>query len=269
MGGEQGMVTTEQQAPGRATIAQRWLARLALVAAAAAVLVPLAAAGFNTEPGPGPGRGGWLASAALGRDPGPEEDARPRRPAAPAAVPDHEPALAGPTTQPPLRHPGGGGRRDPARPPGGGGGDRGEAGGGGGTRGWPARGPQEGWGARPLGGEAQSPGSGAGAGGKRLPGDGRDGGERAIEAGSAGGRWRPHKGLLGGLAGGEEGLDAQPAQGGPVGGGFARDGRARGAVGAAAERVRVPGERAGVAYKNHDGLETPPADGPDRAGYRP
>jgi diacylglycerol kinase family enzyme len=43
------MVTTEQQAPGRATIAQRWLARLALVAAAAAVLVPLAAIGFRAS----------------------------------------------------------------------------------------------------------------------------------------------------------------------------------------------------------------------------
>jgi diacylglycerol kinase family enzyme len=41
------MVTTEQQAPGRATLAQRWLARLALAAAAAAVLVPLAAIGFG------------------------------------------------------------------------------------------------------------------------------------------------------------------------------------------------------------------------------
>ena len=41
------MVTTEQQAPGRASVAQRWLARLALVAAAAAVLVPLAAIGFG------------------------------------------------------------------------------------------------------------------------------------------------------------------------------------------------------------------------------
>jgi diacylglycerol kinase family enzyme len=49
MGGDQGMVTTEQQAPGRATIAQRWLARLALVAAAAAVLVPLAAIGFRAS----------------------------------------------------------------------------------------------------------------------------------------------------------------------------------------------------------------------------
>jgi diacylglycerol kinase family enzyme len=43
------MVTTEQQAPGRATVAQRWLARLALVAAAAAVLVPLAAIGFRAS----------------------------------------------------------------------------------------------------------------------------------------------------------------------------------------------------------------------------
>jgi diacylglycerol kinase family enzyme len=49
MGGDQGMVTTEQQAPGRATIAQRWLARLALVAAAAAVVVPLAAIGFRAS----------------------------------------------------------------------------------------------------------------------------------------------------------------------------------------------------------------------------
>jgi hypothetical protein len=43
------MVTTEQQAPGRATIAQRWLARLALTAAAAALLVPLAAIGFRAS----------------------------------------------------------------------------------------------------------------------------------------------------------------------------------------------------------------------------
>ena len=43
------MVTTEQQAPGRATVAQRWLARLALGAAAAAVLVPLAAIGFRAS----------------------------------------------------------------------------------------------------------------------------------------------------------------------------------------------------------------------------
>jgi diacylglycerol kinase family enzyme len=41
------MVTTEQEAPGRATVAQRWLARLASVAAAAAVLVPLLVAGFR------------------------------------------------------------------------------------------------------------------------------------------------------------------------------------------------------------------------------
>jgi diacylglycerol kinase family enzyme len=47
VGGDQGMVTTEQEAPGRATVAQRWLARLALVAAAAAVLVPLLVAGFR------------------------------------------------------------------------------------------------------------------------------------------------------------------------------------------------------------------------------
>ena len=43
------MVATEEQAPGRATLAQRWLARLALVAAAAAVLVPLAAIGFRAS----------------------------------------------------------------------------------------------------------------------------------------------------------------------------------------------------------------------------
>ena len=41
------MVTTEVQAPGGATVAQRWLARLALVAAAAAVLVPPLVAGFR------------------------------------------------------------------------------------------------------------------------------------------------------------------------------------------------------------------------------
>src|SRR5215218_2976450 len=49
VGGDQGMVTTEQGAPGRATVAQCWLARLALVAAAAAVLVPLAAIGFRAS----------------------------------------------------------------------------------------------------------------------------------------------------------------------------------------------------------------------------
>jgi hypothetical protein len=41
------MVTTEVQAPGGATVAQRWLARLALVAAAAAVLVAPVVAGFR------------------------------------------------------------------------------------------------------------------------------------------------------------------------------------------------------------------------------
>jgi diacylglycerol kinase family enzyme len=41
------MVATEQQAPGRATVAQRWFARGALAAAGAAVLVPLAAIGFR------------------------------------------------------------------------------------------------------------------------------------------------------------------------------------------------------------------------------
>ena len=43
------MVATEQQAPGRATLAQRWLARLALVATAGAVLVRLVAAGFRAS----------------------------------------------------------------------------------------------------------------------------------------------------------------------------------------------------------------------------
>src|SRR4030095_4800152 len=41
------MVTTEQETPERATILQRWLARLALVAAAAAVLVAPVVAGFR------------------------------------------------------------------------------------------------------------------------------------------------------------------------------------------------------------------------------
>jgi diacylglycerol kinase family enzyme len=43
------MVTAEQQAPGRPTVAQRWLARGALAAAGAAVLVPLAAIGFRAS----------------------------------------------------------------------------------------------------------------------------------------------------------------------------------------------------------------------------
>jgi diacylglycerol kinase family enzyme len=41
------MVTTEQQTPGGASVAQRWQARLALVAAAAAVLVAPLVAGFG------------------------------------------------------------------------------------------------------------------------------------------------------------------------------------------------------------------------------
>src|SRR5215212_2676459 len=41
------MATTEVEASGRATVAQRWLARLALVAAAAAVLVAPVVAGFR------------------------------------------------------------------------------------------------------------------------------------------------------------------------------------------------------------------------------
>jgi diacylglycerol kinase family enzyme len=43
------MVTTEQEAPGRATVVQRWLARLAFVAAAAAVLVPPLSAGVRNS----------------------------------------------------------------------------------------------------------------------------------------------------------------------------------------------------------------------------
>ena len=44
------MVTTEQETPGRATVVQRWLARLSLVAtAAAAVLVPLLAIGLRAS----------------------------------------------------------------------------------------------------------------------------------------------------------------------------------------------------------------------------
>src|SRR4029453_2359802 len=41
------MVTTEQETPERATVVQRWLARLALVAAAMAVLVAPVVAGFR------------------------------------------------------------------------------------------------------------------------------------------------------------------------------------------------------------------------------
>ena len=43
------MAAIEQETPGRVTVAQRWLARLALVAAAAAVLVPLLAIGFRAS----------------------------------------------------------------------------------------------------------------------------------------------------------------------------------------------------------------------------
>jgi diacylglycerol kinase family enzyme len=43
------MVTTEQRLPRRATVAQRWLARLSLAAAAAAVLVPVVAVGFRAS----------------------------------------------------------------------------------------------------------------------------------------------------------------------------------------------------------------------------
>src|SRR5215207_2306696 len=46
-GGDRGMVTTEVEASGRVTVAQRWLARLAQVAAAAAVLAPPVVAGFR------------------------------------------------------------------------------------------------------------------------------------------------------------------------------------------------------------------------------
>jgi hypothetical protein len=41
------MATTSVAAPGGATVAQRWLARIALVAAAAAVLVAPAVAGLR------------------------------------------------------------------------------------------------------------------------------------------------------------------------------------------------------------------------------
>jgi diacylglycerol kinase family enzyme len=47
VGGERELVTTEQETPARATVPQRWLARLALVAAVAAVLVPPVAAGLR------------------------------------------------------------------------------------------------------------------------------------------------------------------------------------------------------------------------------
>jgi diacylglycerol kinase family enzyme len=49
MGGDQGMVTTEQETPGRATVAQRWLARGAFIAAGASVLVPLLAIGLRAS----------------------------------------------------------------------------------------------------------------------------------------------------------------------------------------------------------------------------
>jgi hypothetical protein len=45
------MTTTEVEAPGDATVTQRWLARLALVAAAAAVLVPPLVAGLRQSLG--------------------------------------------------------------------------------------------------------------------------------------------------------------------------------------------------------------------------
>jgi diacylglycerol kinase family enzyme len=43
------MVTTEREAPGRATVSQRWLARGAFVAAGASALVPLLALGFRAS----------------------------------------------------------------------------------------------------------------------------------------------------------------------------------------------------------------------------
>jgi hypothetical protein len=45
------MTTTEVKAPGEATVSQRWLARLALVAAAAAVVVPPVVAGLRQSLG--------------------------------------------------------------------------------------------------------------------------------------------------------------------------------------------------------------------------
>jgi nicotinamide mononucleotide (NMN) deamidase PncC len=44
-----GMVTSEQQAPGGVTVAQRWLARGAISAAVASVLVPLVAVGLRAS----------------------------------------------------------------------------------------------------------------------------------------------------------------------------------------------------------------------------
>ena len=144
------MTSTEVKAPGDATVTQRWLARLALVAAAAAVLVPPVVAGLRQSLGlvlvglvglaltaagvwwalTNKGLVRWLAiavavaapltvlvlytraSGCLGRaggdgllawpwpPAGPRCAARPSpsgcastTPAAPAAVPDHEPAL--------------------------------------------------------------------------------------------------------------------------------------------------------------------------------
>jgi diacylglycerol kinase family enzyme len=43
------MVTTEGEAPGRATVPQRWLARAAIIAAGASALVPLLALGFRAS----------------------------------------------------------------------------------------------------------------------------------------------------------------------------------------------------------------------------
>ena len=47
VGGDQEMAATEQQAPGRASVAQRWLARLALVAAGAVASIGTVSDSFN------------------------------------------------------------------------------------------------------------------------------------------------------------------------------------------------------------------------------
>ena len=47
VGGEQGMAATEQEAPGREGVAERWLARLALVAAGAVASIGTVSDSFN------------------------------------------------------------------------------------------------------------------------------------------------------------------------------------------------------------------------------
>ena len=52
-----GMMTTEQQVPGKATAAQRCLARGAIIAAGASALVPLLDTPVRCTVRPGTGRG--------------------------------------------------------------------------------------------------------------------------------------------------------------------------------------------------------------------